>query len=259
MNTEKWNNHFHTSSPIFDPIKPFIEDLLNLKTWPLLNEINQLFIKDNMPIRAVEQTAKPEKFDDHYESRIFLKNELQTRIENWHDFFNAMVWLGFRQTKQTLNKLHYLASQHRKTGTNRSPIENAVALFDECGLIIISNRQDLLDLIKTHQWKKIFVDHKSEFNKNIKCITFGHAMYEKALNPYIGMTAHALLIHSNELLNTSLLDVDKFVAKMWQNKKITTTRDLQPVPVLGIPGWYKGNKNDGFYANTDYFRPKKSK
>jgi Protein of unknown function (DUF3025) len=258
MRNETWNPDFHSSLPLFDSIEPFFRHFLKYKNWPTLKQLNQLFIENKLSVKAVEQQGKPEKFDDHYESRIYLKGELQTRTENWHDFFNAMVWLGFPDIKKTLNELHYQTSHSREAGTNRSSLENAIALFDECGLIIISDQQDLLDLIRNHQWHEIFFDQKDAFDKHIRCITFGHAMFEKALNPYIGMTAHAVLIHSSELLNKDLMTINKTVANMWKYNEIQTSRDLQPVPILGIPGWCKFEQNEVFYSNADYFRPKKT-
>jgi len=259
MSNEIWRPDFYDASPIFEPIRPFACHFANLNNWPSLAQINQQFSNNHLDIKAVQQMGKPEKFDDFYESRIHLKGELQTRTENWHDFFNAMAWLSFRHTKHVLNDLHYQTSHTRETGTNRSPVENAITLFDECGLIIISDKPDLLDLIRNHQWNSLFIDHKDDFNKHIKCVTFGHAMYEKALMPYIGMTAHAILINSNELLNTDLTHIDQTVADMWKNHQITTPHDLQPVPLLGVPGWYGNEQNDDFYSNTAYFRPKRTK
>ena len=32
-------------------------------------------------------------------------------------------------------------------------------------------------------------------------------------------------------------------------------RELSPLPVLGVPGWWDGNEQEEFYDNTGYFRP----
>ena len=34
------------------------------------------------------------------------------------------------------------------------------------------------------------------------------------------------------------------------------TAAMTTLPVLGVPGWYQANNDNGFYHNTDYFRPK---
>jgi hypothetical protein len=34
-----------------------------------------------------------------------------------------------------------------------------------------------------------------------------------------------------------------------------STRELTPVPLLGIPGWTAESEHEEFYANTKYFRP----
>jgi hypothetical protein len=33
------------------------------------------------------------------------------------------------------------------------------------------------------------------------------------------------------------------------------TRELSPVPLLGIPGWTTDNQFESYYDNTAYFRP----
>jgi len=34
-----------------------------------------------------------------------------------------------------------------------------------------------------------------------------------------------------------------------------STRDLSPVPLLGVPGWAADNNCAAYYDNTAYFRP----
>ena len=38
-------------------------------------------------------------------------------------------------------------------------------------------------------------------------------------------------------------------------RKLVGPRELQPLPVLGVPGWWPDNEAEGFYDNRDYFRP----
>lgn len=260
---DKWNSEFLYLSPVFDTIKSNAVYHTGSENWPSLKQLKQQFEDNNHPITPVAQGNKPSKLEDHYEPRIFLKQELQTRTENWHDFFNAMVWLTFRNTKSVLNELHYHAAIKRNSGTNRSALENAITLFDECGLIIISNDDQLLEMIRQHQWKDLFFNNRDRFDKDIFCLVFGHAMYEKALTPYIGMTCQALLINSSELVkcckNGVIKDIDNHVADYWKNNNITATNDLNAFPLLGIPGLHSENSESSFYDNTDYFRAKKNR
>jgi len=264
---DTWNPEFLKLSPIFNSIQHVSQAFTEFTQWPTLEQFSKEFSKRNIqsfsgaPIQPVAQGYTPEKFDDYYESRIYLKGELQTRLENWHDFFNAMCWLQFPKIKSALNKLHFETSQKREEGSNRSPLENAIALFDECGAIIVADDEKYLELIRNHQWKEIFWDNKDVWGKNIQCYVFGHAMHEKALKPYIGMTTHCVLIkkdsHFFHLENNEQLEIiDHQISDTWSNKKIKNTKDLQPAPLLGIPGWHK-NQNSDFYQDVTYFRPKR--
>jgi len=39
----------------------------------------------------------------HYEERIARKGAIATRAENWHDLFNALIWLRYPSLKRALN------------------------------------------------------------------------------------------------------------------------------------------------------------
>ena len=264
---DTWNPEFLSLSPIFDSIRDAAQPFTQLKQWPTLEQFNTEFSKRNITsfndekIHPVSQGYTPEKFDDLYESRIYLKGELQTRLENWHDFFNATAWLQFPKIKSALNALHYETSVNREAGTNRSPLENAIALFDECGAIIVADDEKYLDLIRNHQWKEIFWNQKNIWPKHVRCYVFGHAMHEKALTPYIGMTTHSTLLIKDKSFfkqdyQIQLSELDNQISEIWRQNRIQTTKALQPVPILGIPGNYK-KQTDDFYNNTQYFRPLK--
>ena len=264
---DTWNPEFLKLSPIFDSIHEVSQPFTKLEQWPTLDNFAIEFKKrniqshNNIQIKTVEQGHAPETFDDQYESRIYLKGELQTRLENWHDFFNATAWLQFPKIKSALNSLHFENSKIREEGTNRSPLENAIALFDECGAIIVADDEKYLELIRQHQWKEILWDNKEKWSKHIQCYIFGHAMHEKALSPYIGMTTHSILLKKSSAFfeknyAQQLIELDQTISEIWNNKNIKKTRDLQPFPLLGRPGWWLKQQNEAFYSDKHYFRSK---
>ena len=111
------------------------------------------------------------------------------------------------------------------------------------------------------QWHTLFWKKRSQLEQHLKCIVFGHAIYEKAINPYIGMTAHAVLLtvpdnQFNAPTETLLPYLDTLlVEKFSVNSNIHSPQDLSPFPLLGLPGWHPDNARENFYDDTDYFRP----
>jgi len=252
-----WTPSVFKTSPIIKQLASVTRYFSQMKNWPTINEYKKLFEREKIMVKPVAQAKNIMSYEDQYEPRIYLKNELQTRTENWHDFFNALIWLSFPKTKKVLNKLHFSQSSISNIKGKRSLLENRITQFDECGAIIISSDEKLLNLIRQHQWKTLFINHRDHFDKNIQCIVFGHAIFEKALNPYIGMTCHCLLINDKSLLEKMKIQtLDNIVAQIWLDKISKKPEKLQPFPILGIPGYWP-NQDALFYSNTCYFREKK--
>ena len=89
-----------------------------------------------------------------YERRIWERGEVETRPDNWHDFFNALIWLAFPQAKAALNARHV-----REMGAGAAPrgqARDAMTHFDECGLVVVSSNPLLLDLLRGFRWKELF-------------------------------------------------------------------------------------------------------
>jgi len=80
---DKWAVSVFRSSPIIRQLSPLTQ-----------------FFK-HLDITPVAQAENATEFEDQYEPRVYLKKQLQTRTHNWHDFFNAMIWLRFSETKKT--------------------------------------------------------------------------------------------------------------------------------------------------------------
>lgn len=271
-----WNPDFSALSPLFMPIADLAMILIknNKENWPDLSDyqhllkanVGELYSQQGAAIHFVSQAKKTAHFNHQYESRIYLEGEIQTRTENWHDFFQVLIWCLFPRIKIQLNTLHYQASAKRYSSSgqqNRSAIENALTLFDECGVIIASSDSSLLELIREFRWKELFWRRRAEIEQNLHCVIVGHALYEKALLPYIGMTANALLIDVDESFHSlsrqqQLRQIDDKVSYFLREKNTAINPAmLTPFPLLGMPGWDKNNHNEHFYDNKNYFRDKR--
>lgn len=255
--TDHWSTSIFQASPIIRQLDKTTQYFKNFDTWPDISDYQKIFSALDLEIKPVAQATEINTFEDLYEPRVYLKKELQTRTENWHDFFNAQIWLNFPNTKKTLNNLHYSEATNRPVGSNRSTLENRITQFDECGAIIISNDKRLITLIQEHKWETLFIEHIDDFKENLRCIVFGHAIFEKAISPYLGMTCHCILVEDNTLLNqvkeANFKELDMYLSFRWETELAVNPEKFSAFPILGTPGYWH-NQNSEFYMNRNYFR-----
>lgn len=269
----EWFEDFLMRSPMFGPLRPLVAALPSSQ-WPTLDDLQRLadareprvLTRSGAPLRFVGQGSRAAAFEDKYEVRIYLKGEVQIRAENWHDLFNALVWLTFPRAKAALNERHYLAlrQQHAKGEPDRGPVQDALTLFDEGGVIVTASDGELLQELREFRWKELFWRHRARVESAMRCYLFGHALYEKALQPYTGMTGRGLLFQVGPDFFSAPLaaQLERLDAMLEQRLldagALTSTSELAPVPVLGVPGWCAGNEHEPYYDNLDYFRPGRS-
>ena len=267
-----WHGGFYKKLPMFEPIQIWAEHFSQFEHWPGLDDFQLLLSKqppihtiNGAPLKIVEQAGKPETFQQHYAPRIYYSGEIQTRTENWHDFFQFLTWFIFPEAKAVINSIHIpLAKERIEYGGDigrRSPVENTLSLFDEGGVVILSSDESLLQNIKDFQWKELFWNQREVLEQKLRCITFGHAMYEKGLKPYVGMTANAILLNVEQKvigmsLTSQLQWIDQKLAAIFrEGKHYQKPKDLNPFPILGMPGWVEENAVESYYDNQNYFRP----
>ncbi len=273
--THAWNPAALLQSPFFTPLQPVIVGFGDTQ-FPCLADWNALLAKHNpclsvqcgQPLRFVAQEQGKLGFESQYEPRCYLTGEVQTRPENWHDVFNAMVWLTFPKAKAAINARHYQVLKNvdqknveQNTDSERGRVRDMATLLDESGVIVVCADAALAELMRTFQWKKLFWQHREQVRTSMGFYIFGHGLYEKAHQPYVGMTGQGLILFvSADFFNWTLVDqlsyLDQHVADYLDNPAhCLSPRELHPVPLLGIPGWSTDNEHDIFYDNTAYFRP----
>lgn len=252
------------SAPVFEALQP---SLLRLaaRAFPGLEDLNALtnpsiLSGGRAPIRFVVPAAVREP-SAAYEIRIFETGEVQTRPENWHDLFNALVWIAFPKTKAVLNRHHRDEIIARRGEAQRGTARDVLTLFDEGGVVVGSTDPALSGLLRDSRWKELFWTRRREVRRSMCFKVFGHALYEKAVAPYKGVTAKALIVDvAAEVLDAPierrLAELDARAARYFSGAQaLASTRGLPPLPILGIPGWESANEREDYYDDASQFRP----
>ena len=246
-------------SPLFASVRETL-DQFDGADWPTLERLNELSKQrdirniDAKPIRFVEPSGAASAMA--YELQIATNGEIPTR-KNLHDLLNAMQWLSFPQLKRAINAEHVKRLQHEPgvESKSRSKARDVLTMFDESGVIVASADPSLLELLRSFQWRTLFIERRSDVIKSMRFHLVGHGLMEKALAPFIGITAKAILlpVADGALDNAVLLDG---AAADWLTHptNLASAQNLSPLPLLGIPGWDARNQAATFYDNVDYFR-----
>ena len=245
------------ASPLFDPLRPWLDRLPQAPDAQAVADLAEqfpIYTENGRRVRFVS----PRPDGQVYECRIWESGEVETRPDNWHDFFNALVWLSFPQTKIAVSAAHMRAMQAR--GASRGTIRDALTHFDECGIVVLSSQPDLLDLLRNFQWKKLFVERRAEVIRSMRFVIFGHATYEQMLRPFRGLTAKAVLYDVGDAwlqmdAAAQLAAVDDLLAADLTSGRYIRPRDFQPLPLLGIPGITPDSEDPAYYDDSWQFRP----
>jgi hypothetical protein len=256
-----WDRWELLASPLFATLAPLIERLPE-DHFPTLAELNRLCAEREVvsgggePLEFVPQEAKT---GEPYEKRVYAYGKVLTRNRNWHDLFNALVWLAFPRTKTALNARHFESIAQSAGEGNRDKNQDALTLFDESGVVVLYADDEMANLLQGFHWHELFWEERESVNERMKFVVFGHSLYEKALKPYIGFTGKGLLIKVDKAFfaletDAQLNVIDGLMADCLSTNGQISSRDLSPVPLLGVPGWWKDNEDVIFYANARYFR-----
>jgi len=262
-NTPVWNRWDILASPAFSTLAPLLEQLPE-DYFPTLAQLNRMCDEREVvsgsgePVEFVPQEAKT---DEPYETRVYSRGKVLTRSSNWHDLFNALVWITFPRSKAALNRHHYKEMLVHQAEGKRGTPRDILTLFDESGVIVLTSDPELGELMREFQWKELFWERRAEVVASMRFYVFGHSIYEKALQPYKGLTAKSVIFDVSERelerpLPQQLATLDARLAKYFGDPMALEATDAYaPLPVLGIPGWTADNEDERYYDDAQHFRP----
>lgn len=245
-------------------------EYLHKSDWPSLSDINQMECLNHqivsgagVPIRfAKHPTTRARGFDTLYQARIFLKGEVSTRLNNWHDFFNALIWPSFPLLKAYINQRHFFIFDENsdfpwtKAVPQRTREQDALTIFDEGGAIVVVRQQSFLDELKKMDSLQKKHAIANNIGKNIQIFFFGHAIYEiLVLNMHPDLLASGIWLVADfgyfDLPISNQVQIADERATQWIKQKGAL---LQPKDFLGVPvnGLYTIPLSKTFYSSMGF-------
>jgi hypothetical protein len=221
--------------------------------WPSIEDLNARW-PQGADTCFVAQTR--ELLDDglHYEERIARHGVIATREQNWHDLFNAMIWLRYPSLKRALNR-QQVADVARLGSRERSRPQCAQTHFDEAGVVVTLHDPDLLALWDAHRWHELFWHQRHAWiDGSITVAVFGHALLEHALTAGKLLVGKALVVmadarsHPDDAVEHC---AEAIAAEQW----LRDPQELRPLPLSGIPGWHAGNEDEAFHLQAACYQP----
>jgi hypothetical protein len=215
-----------------------------------------------MPLLVRDKAALRQHARLGYETRILEHGVIEVRQRCWHDLFNVLVWQTFPRAKAALNECH-CAELGRDPGERlrRGRLRDALTLIDESGVVVGASDPSLLDAVRKFRWKELFWNRRAHLDQCLRVHVVGHAVYEKLLFPYVGLTGYAVLfeldqaeIEAPPAAQVHALD-SRLANALRDNTSLMSPQGLHPVPLLGLPGWHPDAARENFYEDHDYFRP----
>ena len=119
-----------------------------------------------------------------YEQWIFERGEIPTRAHNFHDFFNALIWMNFPRGKFALHRRAFKVQQEWANDPafvegKRSTLADRLTCFDEGGVVFelgaAEDRSEVETILQSRDDKL-----KEEFVKSnsARFTLFGHGILE---------------------------------------------------------------------------------
>jgi len=222
--------------------------LLAGDAWPTVDTLDALLPLDSGVRFATQDKAL---LDDglHYEVRIARRGAIATRPDNWHDLFNALIWLRYGELKRALNA-RQLAEIERMGPRERSRAQCALTHFDEGGIIVTLPDEAMVSAWDAHDWHALFWTWRDAWLSGAAhAEVFGHALLEHALSPTKLLVGKALVVVGGGDARAICADAIR------RGTVLNDPQELRPLPVSGVPGWHALSGDERFYDTAPCFQP----
>lgn len=226
---------------MFDAVRPWLRGERSLDQLNVFAENRGVKTESGQSVRFVPPGTK----DLYYEIRVYETGRVETRPDHFHDYFNALAWLAFPRTKARINAMH--AAEIPREGGRRGRLRDLLTIFDEGGAIVQCDDQGLVSLLGEGRWKELFWENRERVRTAMRVLVIGHAVLEKALEPWPGIACKTIVVPAGSEADAA--------AQAWLRALPpgATPRDMSPLPIYGVPGWYRGQSAE-FYGDARYFR-----
>jgi len=252
--------------PLYRPFEALLS-LADGEFLPACEELSEVVAKRvpglvsgaGRPIRFVS----PERAgQDGYEQRIFDTGEVVTRPNDWHDFFNALVWAVYPRTKLATNARHLLEIGRRGGDRRRGAVRDALTQFDECGVVVCTSVEELAAGLLAHEWESVLWSRRATLAAHMDFRVIGHASLDLLREPFVGLCGKALYRLVDPAwfalsCDARSADVDAWLAgTIADESRFCSPREFSPLPLLGIPGVVAENQDQAYYWDIRQFRPR---
>jgi hypothetical protein len=137
-----------------------------------------------------------------YETSIIEDHQIPMRERNLHDYFNALVWLGFPRSKYALHERAYRSYQEAppvQTGNLRNDLTDALTRFDEGGVAYFLGASEDRGAVR-ELFRSLDADAKSAYaaERLEQFEVFGHGLMEVWHQGGRNLTASVLVVEDDE-------------------------------------------------------------
>ena len=210
----------------------------------------RLVLPDGRPLVVVAQANRVSALE--YERRVHRDATIAVREGSWHDAFNVLAWLAFPRLKAALNARH-VADGEAETSNRRGRARDAATLLDESGIVLACDEPALVELLRAHAWRELFVARRDDVRVHIVAHVVGHGVLQRLRAPYRALTAKALVV--DVAPDAAAHAVDAAAASIVASGGFDADA-LTPLPLAALPGWDGERLGDALFDDVSVFRPK---